>query len=105
MKEGNIMANAKRSNDINKKKKCIAFTVSKEEKDRINELAEEQRISCSQYIRQSLELSRNLQVNYPSLSTEIVQLNLLLDKKQENIDKETYKQLKKSISNLTKLLH
>lgn len=99
------MANAKRSNDINKKKKCIAFIVSKEEKDRINELAEEQRISCSQYIRQFLELSQQLQVNYTTLSTQIVQLNLLLDKKQENIDKETYKQLKKSISNLTKLLH
>lgn len=95
----------KRENYINIEKKTMAFTVSKEEKDRINELAEEQRISCSQYIRQSLELSRNLQVNYPSLSTQIVQLNLLLDKKQENIDKETYKQLKKSISNLTKLLH
>ena len=92
------MGNAKRSNNINKKKKCIAFTVSKEEKDRINELAEEQRISCSQYIRQSLELSQQLQVNYSSLSTQIVQLNLLLDKKQENIDKETYKKLKNQLA-------
>ena len=95
----------KRKDYINIEKKTMAFTISKEEKDRINELAEEQRISCSQYIRQSLELSQQLQINLPALSTQIVNLNLLLDKKQENIDKETYKQLKKSISNLTKLLH
>ena len=99
------MKKSKIEHKANIEKKTMAFTITKEEKDRINELAEEQRISCSQYIRQSLELSQQLQVNYPSLSTQIVQLNLLLDKKQENIDKETYKQLKKSISNLTKLLH
>ena len=101
----NIVKKTKKEHKPNTEKKTMAFTITKEEKDRINELAEEQRISCSQYIRQSLELSQQLQVNYPSLSTQIVQLNLLLDKKQENIDKETYKQLKKSNSNLTKLLH
>ena len=93
-----------RKTHINIEKKTMAFTISKEEKNRINELAEEQNISCAQYIRQSLELSRQLQVNYPSLSTQIVQLNLLLDKGKDRIDKKTYKELKKSISNLTKLL-
>lgn len=90
---------------MDKKNTTVAFSTSKEEKDKLIKLAKEQRISCAQYIRQSLEVSSQLKVNYPSLSTQIVQLNLLLDKEQDNIDKKAYKQLKRSISNLTKLLH
>ena len=93
------MQKSNKEHKTNIERKTVAFNVSKEEKDRINELAEEQRISCSQYIRQSLELSQQLQINLPTLSTQIVQLNLLLDKKKENIDEEKYKQLKKSINN------
>ena len=75
----------------------IATSVSIEEKENITRLAKEQKLSNAQYIRQTLDLANQMQVNYPAVSTKIVQINLLLDKSKENMDEETYKKLKKNI--------
>lgn len=83
----------------------IGLNVTVEEKDNITRLAEEQKITRAQYIRQTLDLANQMQVNYPAVSTEIVQINLLLDRSKENMDEQTYNKLKENISNLTKLLY
>ena len=95
----------RKKNNANSKKTMIATSVTEKEKNNITRLAEEQKLTRAQYIRQTLELANQMQVNYPAISTEIVCINLLLENNKDNMDKETYKQLKSNISNLIKLLH
>ena len=98
------MSNNKNDTKVNKK--CIlATSVTTDEKERITNLAREQKLTNAQYIRQTLELANEMKVNYPAVSTQIVHMNIMLDSSKDTMDESTYEQLKKYVNNLTKLLH